>query len=219
MKNDQMDDEAELKKRGLASADKVGFFERIRMGNIDDPSSEAYKRFGAGRGRSEAVKTKASTVDQIGDRERREGEMASLLKNKPTKSAASQAAPTKTTAKPAIVTKEQMKKAGFDNLRDYLNAQQGKTRRKTDTDIITEGATKMYNESFGKMKPMTMDQIKKARELTDGMSDTAMSQQGQFGTMKKGGAVKKYKEGGTVSSASRRGDGIALRGKTRGKMV
>jgi hypothetical protein len=72
MKNNQMDDEAKLKKRGLASADKVGFFERIRMGNIDDPSSEAYKKLGAGRGRAEAAKTKASTVDQIGDRERRE---------------------------------------------------------------------------------------------------------------------------------------------------
>jgi hypothetical protein len=56
MKNDQMDDEAELKKRGLASADKVGFFERIRMGNIDDPQLRSiYKRFGAGRGRSEAA--------------------------------------------------------------------------------------------------------------------------------------------------------------------
>jgi hypothetical protein len=52
MKNDQMDDEAAQKKRGIASADKIGFFERIRMGNIDDPSSEAYKKLGAGRGRS-----------------------------------------------------------------------------------------------------------------------------------------------------------------------
>jgi hypothetical protein len=101
------------------------------MGNIDDPQSEAYKRFGAGRGRSEAAKTKASTVDQIGDRERREDAMASLLKNKPTKSAASptKAVPTKTTAKPAIVTKEQMKKKGFDNLRDYLNAERNLKRR------------------------------------------------------------------------------------------
>ena len=46
--------EAEDKKRGLAasSGEKIGFLERIRMGNIDDPTSEAYKRLGAGRGRS-----------------------------------------------------------------------------------------------------------------------------------------------------------------------
>jgi hypothetical protein len=46
--------EAEDKKRGLAASNKegsVGFFERLRMGNIDDPKSEAYKRFGAGRGK------------------------------------------------------------------------------------------------------------------------------------------------------------------------
>lgn len=47
-----------------------------------------------------------------------------------------------------------------------------------------------------------------------------------FGTYKKGGAVKKksggcgMKAGGSVkSSASRRGDGCAVRGKTKGRMV
>ena len=37
--------------------------------------------------------------------------------------------------------------------------------------------------------------------------------------MKKGGAVKKMASGGSVSSASKRGDGIAQRGKTRGRLV
>lgn len=37
--------------------------------------------------------------------------------------------------------------------------------------------------------------------------------------MKKGGAVKAYAKGGKVSSASSRGDGIAQRGKTKGRMV
>jgi hypothetical protein len=36
--------------------------------------------------------------------------------------------------------------------------------------------------------------------------------------MKKGGAVKKMASGGSVSSASKRADGIAVKGKTRGKM-
>jgi len=46
--------EAEEKRRGLKASEgeKVGFLERLRMGNIDDPTSEAYKRLGAGRGRS-----------------------------------------------------------------------------------------------------------------------------------------------------------------------
>jgi hypothetical protein len=36
--------------------------------------------------------------------------------------------------------------------------------------------------------------------------------------LKRGGAVKRMASGGSVSSASSRGDGIAQRGKTRGKM-
>jgi hypothetical protein len=50
-------EESSAKQRGLDISNKeepVGFFERIRMGNIDDPNSEAYKRFGAGRGRAAA---------------------------------------------------------------------------------------------------------------------------------------------------------------------
>lgn len=63
--------EAADKAAGLKASegDKVGFFERLRMGNIDDPSSEAYRRFGAGRGKAErtpvedAVVTPVSRVD------------------------------------------------------------------------------------------------------------------------------------------------------------
>jgi hypothetical protein len=39
-----------------------------------------------------------------------------------------------------------------------------------------------------------------------------------YNKMKKGGAVKKMSSGGKVSSASRRADGIATKGKTRGKI-
>jgi hypothetical protein len=47
-------EEAAAKQRGLDISNKeapVGFFERIRAGNIDQPGTEAYNRFGAGRGR------------------------------------------------------------------------------------------------------------------------------------------------------------------------
>jgi hypothetical protein len=43
------------KDRGLEASkeDKVGFFERMRMGNIDEEGSEAYNRFGAGRAKAD----------------------------------------------------------------------------------------------------------------------------------------------------------------------
>ena len=43
------------KDRGLEASkdEKVGFFERLRMGNIDEEGSEAYNRFGAGRAKAD----------------------------------------------------------------------------------------------------------------------------------------------------------------------
>jgi hypothetical protein len=50
--------DVEAKMAGLEASNKeapMGFFERLRAGNIDDPNSEAYKRLGAGRGRAERI--------------------------------------------------------------------------------------------------------------------------------------------------------------------
>jgi hypothetical protein len=55
--------EAAAKKRGLEMSNKeapVGFFERIRAGNIDQPGTEAYNRFGAGRGRDRGESVSAN---------------------------------------------------------------------------------------------------------------------------------------------------------------
>jgi hypothetical protein len=54
--------EAAMKQRGMeaSSGEKVGLFERLKAGNIDDPNSEASKRWGAGRGRMEAELDRAS---------------------------------------------------------------------------------------------------------------------------------------------------------------
>jgi hypothetical protein len=56
-----------------------------------------------------------------------------------------------------------------------------------------------------------------ARELM-GRLKTRLTSGHEFGK-KHGGKVHKYAKGGSVGSASKRADGIAMRGKTRGKMV
>ena len=55
------------KDRGLEASkdEKVGFFERLRMGNIDDPNSEAYRRFGAGRGKAERTPVETMTATPV----------------------------------------------------------------------------------------------------------------------------------------------------------
>jgi hypothetical protein len=63
--------EADDKAAGLAasSGEKLGLFERLRMGNIDDPNSEAYKRLGAGRGEQERKNREMDAlIDSIKDK-------------------------------------------------------------------------------------------------------------------------------------------------------
>jgi hypothetical protein len=335
MKNNQMDDEAAQKKRGIASADKIGFFERIRMGNIDDPSSEAYKKLGAGRGRSIPKASKipytetddAKNLDKAAMREKsevtderdaREAEYASLPRKTPPR-----------TRKAPIVTKEQMKKKGFDNLRDYLNAERNLKRRdnfasEAQKRLFATGARGTQTEgSAGEAEARAVAEMRRkaampgskedmerdAREqaTSGGMKKTPVNNkaeeksqkterpglirrtiaalggvklpQADYGTKskeddekpvarskpvstaariaaanqgyKKGGNVEsklmgkegrgmakatmqkvaskavkghesrmhKMKSGGTVSSASKRADGIAMKGKTRGRMM
>jgi hypothetical protein len=161
--------------------------------------------------------------------------------------------PKATVGGPKIVTKEQMKKEGFDNLRDYLNFKQKKTRRKdstdTNTDIITKGATKLYEERMGPDKAALDRGAAAVKKIEADEADTKRrSQAGEFGTMKKGGRVESKlmkKEGRGMAKAtmqkvaskvvrghekrmhkmnlggsvSARADGIALRGHTVGKKV
>lgn len=58
------------------------------------------------------------------------------------------------------------------------------------------------------------DAAMRRREETAPTTATTMGQ-----GMKKGGKTKCMKKGGSVSSASKRADGIAQRGKTKGKIV
>ena len=124
---------------------------------------------------------------------------------------------------PRVVSKKELEASGM-SLRDFLNKERGLTRRKTDTDLITEGAAKLYNEAGVGFKPglMSPDQIAAAEALTMPNEESRFalsSMRGELGTMKKGGVVKKMKSGGTVSSASKRADGIAMKGKTKGRIV
>jgi len=84
--------------------------------------------------------------------------------------------------KPAMITKEQMEREGFTDLRDYLNFK-GNFKRRPDKVSPDMGSTS--DKAF-------LDFVKDRNKPT-------------------------YAKGGVVS-ASRRGDGIAQRGKTRGRM-
>jgi hypothetical protein len=273
--------EAEDKKRGLAASNKegsVGFFERLRMGNIDDPKSEAYKRFGAGRGKAEAAKTTAPTINQVDER-LEEGKTASGMpreargiENKPKKRSTfgaafagaradgkktfeypkgsgkmfttqtkEEAAAAKSTAKPAV-----SKPAAAAPPRSYRGTQDegdaGEKAARKAQEAKMAKAREMRKQTDPGDVPANVRRTQEAsaksqrRDMT-GFAQMPFSEQmkylstkGKEGTgfkTKEGSTRKKdemgdytpFKKGGTVSSASKRGDGIAIRGKTRGRMV
>jgi hypothetical protein len=155
--------------------------------------------------------TYASTQGQVGERERREAAVAGPLK------------------KPAVVTKEQMKKPGFDNLRDYLNSQEGLKRRdskpveapKTDTAKapVKKEVPKIEAPKTEARKPGRSAVANRKRGKSDAKSTPvkvapgATAVERMRNTMKqKFGEKNKYgmkmKKGGMVSSASKRADGM-----------
>jgi hypothetical protein len=72
-------DEAAMKQRGLDASNKekpTGFFQRLREGSIDDPSSMAYKKYGAGRGRMEGEMDKAEAEMKANQANARSGSQA-----------------------------------------------------------------------------------------------------------------------------------------------
>jgi hypothetical protein len=132
----------------------------------------------------------------------------------------SKAMPRRPVSRPSMVTKEELDKSGM-SLRDYMNAQQGLTRRKDTSsapatkqtsDYSNEGRKKAVSEPTDLTKMSVSDRIKaskvKSREGTTDTRSVSERFRSTFGMAK----------GGSVSSASSRADGIAQRGKTRGKM-
>ena len=154
-------------------------------------------------------------------------------------------------SKAPTVTKEELAASGM-SLRDYLNKQQGLTRRGggdsmpssagyrdegsnrplSNAEYPTEGANKPARGAIGFGKNVVTDKKGKTYVVNDPMeqgrnadiyggtiNDIKNMFRGRNSpsqTMKKGGTVK-MASGGSTSSASRRADGIAQKGKTRGK--
>jgi hypothetical protein len=106
--------------------------------------------------------------------------------------------------KAKVVTKEELEKSGL-SLRDYMNKQQGLTRREaakpamSDAEALEKKRTPRYTPP-GSAPKQSMG--RQRQPFMPGDVDNSFP-----------GA--KFKDGGKVRSASARADGIAIRGKTR----
>lgn len=263
-------DEAELKSKGLEESNKeapVGFFERLRMGNIDDSSSEAYKRFGAGRGKSMAVPVEDRTptpFNQIKDEDSFERVIKNAAVNdqgeviKPAMSA-----PAPQPKKPVATVSDRAddrSKYKYSSLTDKELDDYAKGRKEANyQEAIKAAATpeaktamrkKAEEQAVENVYPEQMlggvgiSSVARAAKALAGRTGTKAAKTGTELAVKEltpitripnrgnpyttkeiameklriGGprAIENaYKAGGAVSS---RADGIAQRGKTRGKM-
>jgi hypothetical protein len=226
------DQEAADKAAGLAASNKekpMGFFERLRAGNIDDPTSEAYKRFGAGRGRADRaanvpVEDKSFTPveyrrDFFGKMTQKEkderpshdeydqklrGEEQSKRQPSGDASVAEDYAGPRT--KPVVSSSTSVKPTGTSTVKAAPSSE-NKTRSVDET-----SSTKKMEEDMRNYKPRYTPPGSAPKTTTQKHPPKVFMPERPDNSF----PGSKYKSGGSVASS--RADGIAQRGKTRGKM-
>jgi hypothetical protein len=220
-------EESKAKERGLEMSNKeapIGFLQRLRMGNIDDPNSEAYKRFGAGRGRLEAPAKKEEPAptrameptpvarpsmkpnpifaagEEQGKRQPSgDASVAEFYANRPRNPEAEQEAdnPRKTAPKPTVSKPTTLKPAAPKPTAKNPEAEQEADNPKKTTPIDVTKLSLAERRKLNSTKSSPTDK----RSVNERIRE-------KFG----------FNKGGSVSSASKRADGIATKGKTRGKI-
>jgi hypothetical protein len=231
-------DEATAKQSGLDMSSKekpMGFFERLRAGNIDDPSSEAYKRFGAGRGRATA-ETTTESKPQItarippAPRVPTPNEESGKLQNMISSGSDIVGRPQDEGYRPNAGTASEraMLEGAFDSDKIIENTgprtkpivttenkppKPSKPPKPKVTDTGDETARLLTKYKKPALRQETMNE--RAKRFIE-KREAAKREKEANPARGRGGVA--YAKGGSVSSASKRADGIATKGKTRGRM-
>ena len=125
-----------------------------------------------------------------------------------------------TPRKNKVVTKEELEKSGM-SLRDYLNAKQGLTRRKEKDPTAGDSPDKAAQEAADAIDPGR--DMRTPRYTPPGSAPKQTTQKPKakvYSPDRPDNSFpgSKFSKGGSVSSASKRADGIATKGKTRCKI-
>ena len=131
-------------------------------------------------------------------------------------------------AKPRVVSKKELEDSGL-SLRDYLNRERGLTRRKEKDPTAGEARDRAAQEAADAIDPgrdMRAPRrynsiMERPQADRDAMVKLGLQRQEADRAMKDFKAKKAagFSKGGSVGSASRRADGIATKGKTKGTMI
>jgi hypothetical protein len=135
-------------------------------------------------------------------------------------------APKAAAPKPRVVSKKELEDSGL-SLRDYLNRERGLKRRAERDPTAGEARDRAAQEAADAIDPgRDMRAPRRYNSILE-RSPSDMDAMLKLGLQRQEGerAMRDFKakkaagmaNGGSVSSASRRADGIAVKGKTRGK--
>ena len=209
--------------------DKGSFFDRIKSdfsritaGNIDDPKSEAYKKYGAGRNApapvAPAEKPKPQAVARLS--------ASPPAKPRPTERALSDEMFSDTGSKTGFGAAEtkydvrRLKAGESDDMFVKLPPLPAMTKfpetesAKNKPRVVSK--KELEDSGFDNLRDYLNDQKGLSRKSSDKHAEARKNLSSGKKRIDEGG--KPYRSGGSVSSASSRADGIAQRGKTRGKM-
>ena len=200
-------------------------FSRITAGNIDDPKSEAYKKYGAGR---DAVKADVPVPAAPVEKPKPQAVASPPAKPRPTERALTDPMYSDTGSKTgmgAAETKYDVRRlkageSGSDDIFLNLPPLPAMTKfpetesAKNKPRVVSK--KELEDSGFDNLRDYLNDQKGLSRKSSDKHAEARKNLSSGKKRIDEGG--KPYRSGGSVSSASSRADGIAQRGKTRGKM-
>ena len=203
--------EADYKREGLAASkgDKVGFFERLRMGNIDSPGSEAYYKYGAGRGKMIEESTKPvpeMSSDYSGRGATTLSDTKELPKSKEVSETVDLTERLRTASPGSNIPRMDGEGGGYTSpVKEEVKAKPKKSKLQVQNEMAKRMA-KGYAKAAGS-------------GATRSTGSGSVKEDLMYPTKRgSGGYGYGFKKGGKVSGASSRADGIAQRGKTRGRI-
>jgi hypothetical protein len=205
--------------------DKKSFFDRIKSdvsritaGNIDDPKSEAYKKYGAGRDAATTTGNKSQIVARIPPAPRmlspneESGKMQNLISAGSDFSSRNQDEGYRPNA--GTASERAMLEGAFDSGKITENT--GPRTKPVAKKPRIVSKKELEDSGFDNLRDYLNDQKGLSRKSSDKHAEARKNLSSGKKRIDEGG--KPYRSGGSVSSASSRADGIAQRGKTRGKM-
>ena len=202
-------------------------FSRITAGNIDDPKSEAYKKYGAGRDAVKAdVPVPAAPVEKPKPQAVASPSASPPAKPRPTERALTDPMYSDTGSKTGFGAAEtkydvrRLKAGESDDMFVKLPPLPAMTKfpetesAKNKPRVVSK--KELEDSGFDNLRDYLNDKKGLSRKSSDKHAEARKNLSSGKKRIDEGG--KPYRSGGSVSSASSRADGIAQRGKTRGKI-